>query len=75
MNTAPVFVKIDEYKDVIDVLHLIRTRIAEAKKTLAQINELKNREDHELSAWHAEVTEIEKRIDFVDKLLFPPEDL
>ena len=50
MNTAPVFVKIDEYKDVIDVLHLIRTKIAEAKKTLAQINELKNREDNELSA-------------------------
>jgi len=70
---APVFIKIDEYKDVVDVLHLIHNKITEAKKTLAQINELKNREDHELSTWHGEITEIEKRVDFIDKMLFTPE--
>ena len=70
---APVFVKIETYKDVIDVLELIKDRIEEAKRTLADINELKNDEDAELELWSSTLDEIEKKMESIDRTLFEPE--
>ncbi len=73
MGEAPVFVKIEDYKDIIDVLELIKDRLAEAKRTLADINELKNDEDAELELWGSTLNEIEKKIEDIDRTLFEPE--
>lgn len=70
---APVFVKIEDYKDILDVLDLIKDRLAEAKRTLADINELKNDEDSELELWSSTLSEIEKKIEGIDRTLFEPE--
>lgn len=68
----PVFVKIDEYKDILDVMHMIKNKIEDAKETLGKINELKNEEDAELELWHTGLEEVERKIEFVDKALFEP---
>lgn len=68
----PVFVRIDEYKDVLDVMNLIKSKIGEARETLAKINDLKNEEDVELELWHTSLEEIERKVEFVDKTLFEP---
>ncbi|PCI29197.1 MAG: hypothetical protein COB67_04695, partial [SAR324 cluster bacterium] len=65
--------KIDDYKDVLDVLDLIKDRLAEAKRTLADINELKNDEDSELELWSSTLNEIEKKLEDIDRTLFEPE--
>ena len=70
---APVFVKIDDYKDILDVLDLIKDRLAEAKRTLADLNELKNDEDAELELWSGTLNEIEKKLEDIDRSLFEPE--
>lgn len=70
---APVFIKIENYKDVLDVLDLIKDRLGEAKRTLADINELKNDEDAELELWNSTLYEIEKKIEDIDRTLFEPE--
>ena len=70
---APIFVKIDDYKDILDVLDLIKDRLAEAKRTLADINELKNDEDSELELWGSTLNEIEKKLEDIDRTLFEPE--
>lgn len=75
MVEAPIFVKIDEYKDVLDITGMIRNKLDEAKKTLGKINELKNHEDSELESWGRALSEIERKIDFIDKALFEPERL
>ncbi len=71
----PVYVKIEQYKDVIDVVNLLKKKINEAKRTLDEINELKNKEDHELSTWHAELDDIEKRIELIDRILEEPQQV
>jgi len=71
----PVFVKIEEYKDVLDVVNLIKNKIAEAKETLAKVNELKNEEDAELEIWRSGLEEVERKITFIDKALFEPSAL
>ena len=70
---SPVFVKIEDYKDIVDVLELIKDRLAEAKRTLADINELKNDEDSELELWGSTLNEIEKKLEVIDRTLFEPE--
>jgi len=71
----PVYVKMDDYKDVLDVVNMIKNKIQEAKDTLGKINELKNEEDAELELWQTGIEEIERKIEFVDKSLFEPSAL
>ena len=66
----PVFVKINEYNDVLEVIELLNEKLEKAKGIMARINELKNEEDTELELWNAELEEIEKKLSFVDKSLF-----
>ena len=70
---APVFVKVEDYKDILDVLDLIKDRLAEAKRTLADINELKNDEDAELELWGSTLNEIERKLEDMNRTLFEPE--
>ncbi|MBI2660551.1 hypothetical protein HYX07_05300 [Candidatus Woesearchaeota archaeon] len=70
---APVFVKIDEYKEILDVLDMIKSKIREVRETLGSINSLRNEEDAELSMWNSTVNEIERKIDSIDKIMFEPE--
>ena len=75
MPEMPVFVKIDDYKDVLDVVNIIKNKIVDAHKTLEKINELKNDEDSELEVWRNSLNEIERKVEFIDKTLFEPETL
>jgi len=69
----PVFVKIDEYDDVLSLLRMVRAKMEEAKETLAKIHDLKNEEDHQLEVWQNTLVEVEKKIDFIDHSLNEPE--
>lgn len=72
---TPVFVKIDDYKDVLDIMELIKAKIVEGRKLIDQINVLKNQEDSELELWLNELGDIERKIEYMDKTLFEPENL
>lgn len=72
VEEMPVFVKIDEYKDVLDVMNMIKNKIEEAEDTLNKINELKNEEDAELELWRTGLEEVKRKVEFVDKALFEP---
>jgi hypothetical protein len=69
----PIFVKLDEYKDVLDILAMIKTKIGESKIILDKINDLKSEEENALGVWRHEIEEIERTVDSVDKMLFEPE--
>lgn len=74
-DMMPIYVKIDEYKDVLDIMNVIKTKIEDAKETLGKVNELKNEEDAELELWQTGLDEIERKVEFVDKTLFEPSAL
>ena len=63
----------DDYKDILDVLDLIKDRLGEAKRTLADINELKNDEDAELELWSSTLNDREKKLEDINRTLFEPE--
>jgi len=69
----PVFVRIEDYRDVLELMGILKTKIEDAKRTLAKINELKGKEDSELAEWKAEIGNVEKKVDYIDHVLFEPE--
>ena len=70
---APVFVKVDEYKEILDVLDMIKGKIGEIRDTLGGINDLRNQEDSEISTWNAAIEDIGKKIEDIDQMIFEPE--
>ncbi len=72
---TPVFVKVEDYKDVLDIIDLIRNKLDEAKSAIHHINELKSKEDAELELWYQEVADITRKVEFIDKTLFEPENV
>ncbi|MBI1968424.1 hypothetical protein HYS49_00795 [Candidatus Woesearchaeota archaeon] len=73
MERMPVFVKVEEYKEVLHLMKTIRRKLEEAKETLGKVHELKNEEDHQLDLWENTLVEIEKKVDFIDQSLNEPE--
>lgn len=69
----PVFIKVEEYNDVLGLIQMVRKKLEEAKETLLKINELKNEEDHQLEVWQSTLSEVEKKVDFIDHSLNEPE--
>lgn len=70
----PVFVKVEDYQEVLNLVRLARKKLDEAKETLNKVNELKNEEDHQLEQWHNNLSEVEKKLDFVEHSLNEPEN-
>ncbi len=70
---APVFIKVDEYKEILDVLDMIKDKIKEIRETLGNINALRNEEDEELAMWNNTINEIEKKVESIDRIMFEPE--
>ena len=70
MENTPVFVNVEEYKEVLDVLDVVKAKLKEARQTLAQINSLKEEEDRELASWSGNIDEIESRLLDIDKAVF-----
>lgn len=67
---SSVFVKIDDYKDIVDIVTLLKKKIRDAKGILSSINELRNAEDAEIEQWGSSLEEIEKKVDFINRSLF-----
>ena len=72
-RAMPIYVRVEEYKDVLDVINLVKNKLVDTKDLLNRINELKSKEDAELEKWHFEMDEVERKIDFIDRTLFEPD--
>lgn len=73
MGGAPIFVKIDDYKEVLDVMEMIKDKIKEIRATLGAINTLRSQEEAEIAGWNKTIDDIEGKIDDIGKSMFEPE--
>lgn len=71
-ENVPVFVKVEEYKDVIDIIKVLKQKIKETRGVIGDINKLKNEEDAELELWTKNLDDVGSKVEFIDKLLFEP---
>ena len=73
MEKMPVFIKVEEYNEVLELVNKIQKKLDEAKETLARINDLKNEEDHQLELWQNSLNEIEKKMVVINHSLSEPD--
>ena len=69
---APVYVKIDKYKEISATLNEIKGKIGEAKAALEKIRHLKSEEDREMAEWEHELGMVEEKLAFADSALEKP---
>ena len=70
---APAFVRIDNYKNVMNVLQVTKEKIVQAKALLAKIAEIKSEEDAIVANWNAALDVVEERVAESDAALLEPE--
>ena len=63
---APVFVKIDKYREVEDTLQQIKAKIEEAKSIMDKIHGMKTEEEQELNTWREDIKQMEEKIATVE---------
>jgi len=73
MEKSPLFIKIDEYNQILGVVDKIKERVSSVHKTLSEIKQLRVEEEEAISDYESGVAQIEKRLLDVDKLIFEPE--
>ena len=59
----PVFVKIEKYKEILDVAEVINKKIIGVKQLLAELEDLKDKESDELSSWKNNLDEITRKLE------------
>jgi len=66
----PIFVKVDEYDDIREIINLIKTKLAESKDTLQKVHQLKEQEEQEIHFWASELEDVERKVTNIDHTLF-----
>lgn len=69
-----VFVRIHEYRQVLDIVDNLKKQLVEVRSTLQEINDLRAEEEEDLKKWQEKIGEIEKRVLVVDQTLFEPDE-
>lgn len=65
-----VFVKVDEYREILEGTNRIRDNLKEATEVILRLNELKGEEDKEFEKWRLELEDVQRKLMYVDKIIF-----
>ncbi|NQU98124.1 hypothetical protein HQ533_01540 [Candidatus Woesearchaeota archaeon] len=64
-----IFVKIEEYNEVLDIVKAVKEKIAKAQETITKISELKSEEDKELETWNKNLEAATNNVAEMEKTL------
>ena len=64
-DSNPVFVKIEKYKEILELIEVIDKKIMNANQLLAQLEELKQKEDEDIASWQRDIEEVEHKIGII----------
>lgn len=65
-----IFVKIDNFKQAVELFDDIKLKVAEIEGLMSEIKEVKKREEYELDEWKNEVQILKKKLEEIDRNLF-----
>lgn len=60
-----MFVKIEKYKELFEIIEVIDKKISNVKQTLSDIEELKRKEDEEINNWEKSIEEVTHKISLI----------
>ncbi|MFT4343239.1 MAG: hypothetical protein ACMXYE_00665 [Candidatus Woesearchaeota archaeon] len=69
-HKGPLFVDIESFQTMIDDIDTIKKHIKMSEQTLKHLDEIKTSKDKELESWRSQLEDINRKINYVDKVLF-----
>ena len=63
MENVPIYVKVDQYRELLKVLKTVETKLDTVNKTIDVINSLKAKEDDEIKKWNDNLEDIHNRLE------------
>lgn len=70
VGNRPVFVQIDDYKDAMNSIEVLKQKIREVEYILDRLNEIKSQEQLEISNCETSLSKIKEKLISIDKKLF-----
>jgi hypothetical protein len=70
MENVPIYVKVDKYKELLEVLHAINAKLGQVDKTVEKINSLKAQEEAQLQAWSDNLADIKGRLERINNAFY-----
>lgn len=74
MEKMPVFIKIESYEDVLDLMKMIKDKTERAKELILKINDIKIEEDRKIAMWKNNLLDIDGKLRELDQRLFKPDN-
>lgn len=71
---APIFIRVDKYKDVLDVIDSLKKDLKLLGKSLDSLKNSKEKEDEIIAGWNGLLSEVASKLDKIDMGLFEPEE-
>ena len=68
-ESNPVFVKIDKYKEILNIVEVISKKVTGVKQLIAELEELKSKEEEEITTWEKNLDEITHKIESMQEEL------
>ena len=69
-KSGPVFIRIDNFEESLNVLREAEMKISEIEKSLKEIREIREKEELELNSWEKEIQSIKEQFEKIDKEVF-----
>jgi hypothetical protein len=66
----PLFIRIDKYKTAVEGIQDSKHKLMEIEKILADIKDLRSKEESELQEWEKQIQNAKSNIEAADKILF-----
>ncbi|MFH0870305.1 MAG: hypothetical protein V1866_04585 [archaeon] len=63
IESNPVFVKVEKYKEIMDIINVIDKKIGNVRQILSDLDELKSREDDEIASWQKNIEDVSHKLD------------
>ena len=67
---GPIFARVDYYKSILEDSKVIQSNLKEADTILSGLTELKNEEDKTFEKWRIQLEDIQRKLNYVDNLIF-----
>lgn len=67
---APVFVKIDEYRNILENINMIRTKVNESDYVIEALGDLRSKIESEFEKWREDLEEMQAKLVHIDKVVF-----
>ena len=71
--STPLYVKLEEYKDVENVLSEVRKSLNETKKEIEELKQMREKEQQFIDAWEEDAKKVEAQLNKINVLLLSEE--